>query len=220
MNCPLCRRRDCAPFFEDSRRSYYRCSNCALVFVPPAQRLDARAEKAEYDLHRNCPEDAGYRRFLGRLFEPMCQRLPTGSVGLDFGSGPGPTLSVMFEEAGYPMHIYDAFYAPDRSVFERTYDFITATEVVEHLHDPGGELARLWSALRPGGLLGLMTKQVIDRKAFSRWHYKNDPTHVCFFSRTTFQWLARQWGAGLTFEGSDVVIFEKHTQSNNEPTHE
>lgn len=221
MDCPLCRRTGCGPFFEDRRRRYHRCPDCTLVFVPPAQYLDARAEKVEYDLHRNSPDDPGYRRFLDRLFAPMCSRLRPDAGGLDFGSGPGPTLSVMFAEAGYRMQIYDAFYADNPSVFERSYDFITATEVVEHLHHPDRELDRLWSCLRPGGVLGIMTKLVIDREAFSRWHYKNDPTHVCFFSRATFQWLARKWGATLTFEGNDVILLGKphapSAESANKP---
>lgn len=209
MDCPLCHRPGAPLFFEDRRRRYHRCDQCRLVFVPPGQRLGPDAEKAEYDLHRNSPDDAGYRGFLGRLFEPVCQRLGGEGSGLDFGSGPGPTLSIMFEEAGYRMRVYDPFYAPDLSAFEYSYDFITATEVAEHLHYPGRELERLWQCLRPGGLLGIMTKLVIDRNAFVQWHYKNDPTHVCFFSRETFRWVAGKWDASLAFYGSDVILIEK-----------
>jgi len=171
--------------------------------------LPSDAEKAAYDLHENDPTDPGYRRFLSRLFLPMLERLPPSSVGLDFGSGPGPTLSLMFAEAGHKMAIYDVFYAHETAVFSQTYNFITATEVVEHLHNPRMELDRLWSLLKPGGTLGIMTKQVIDRDAFAKWHYKNDPTHVCFFSRETFTWLAAQWQAELTFFHNDVIILCK-----------
>ena len=177
--------------------------------VPPCAQLSADAEKAEYDLHRNSVDDPGYRRFLGRLAGPLLARLTTASQGLDFGCGPGPALAAMLREAGHQVRLYDCFYAPDDSVLTGPYDFITASEVVEHLHQPGDVLARLWQALRPGGCLGLMTKLVIDREAFSRWHYKNDPTHVCFFSRETFAWLAAQWGAEAEMIGDDVIIFTK-----------
>ncbi|GIS59730.1 MAG: hypothetical protein CM1200mP2_19550 [Planctomycetaceae bacterium] len=42
---------------------------------------------------------------------------------------------------------------------------------------PGEELDRLWGCLSPGGVLGIMTKRVLDHEAFSRWHYKkrSDP---------------------------------------------
>ena len=179
------------------------------MFVPPLQFLSAEDERATYDLHQNSPEDEGYRRFLSRLFIPMHARLRPGSHGLDFGSGPGPTLSVMFEESGHSMTIYDHFYARNHSALEQSYDFITASEVVEHLHHPRTELDRLWSLLKPSGSLGVMTKLVQDRQSFAQWHYKNDRTHVCFFSRSTFEWLAIQWQAQLTFAEHDVMLFYK-----------
>ncbi len=139
----------------------------------------------------------------------MRKQLVPESRGLDFGCGPGPTLSRMFEEAGFPMSLHDPFYANKPSTLEKEYDFITASEVVEHLHNPRKELERLWQCLRPGGLLGIMTKLVFDRQAFQHWHYKNDHTHVHFFSRSTFEWLAEQWQAALTFAGKDVILLGK-----------
>ena len=188
-----------------------RCHVCSLVFVPPRHFVSAEEEKSRYDLHQNSPEDQGYRSFLSRIFIPMQKCLPPESFGLDFGSGPVPALSVMFEEAGHSMTIFDYFYEQVPSVFERQYDFITATEVVEHLHKPKEELERLWACLKQWGRLGLMTKLAPDDNAFSFWHYKNDLTHVCFFSQATFQWLALQWDADITFADKDVVLFYKKT---------
>lgn len=207
--CSLCFAEDPKLFHQDQRRIYLRCPVCSLVFVPPAYFLSPAAEKAEYDRHKNSPADPGYRRFLGRLYEPLVTHLPANSQGLDFGSGPGPTLSVMLEEAGHQVALYDSFYAPDTCVFERSYAFITASEVVEHLHHPYRELQRLWACLSPAGWLGIMTKRVRNQEAFARWHYKNDPTHVCFFSEATFHWLAQHWQANLMVVGADVVLFQK-----------
>ena len=208
-NCPLCRAPEGIPFYQDSRE-YFRCPECALVFVLPCHFLSPEEEKSVYDLHENSADDSGYRHFLARLFNPLSQRLTPNSRGLDFGSGPAPTLSLMFEEAGHSMELYDPFYAPDDNLLQQQYDFIVAAEVVEHLHYPRQELDRLWSCLKPNGLLGIMTKRVIDREAFSRWHYKRDPTHVCFFSTETFRWLADHWGSILTYPDKDVVLFTKN----------
>ena len=207
--CPLCASPEVIPFHKDHSRVYLRCRICRLVFVPREYHLSALDEKAQYDHHENSPEDSGYRQFLNRLFEPMNARLTPGSCGLDFGSGPGPTLSVMFEEAGHVVSIYDPFYAPDRSPLSRQYDFVTASEVVEHLGNPAEDLQCLWSCVRPGGVLGIMTKWVGDEASFANWHYKNDPTHVSFFSRETFDWLTAEWSAELTFVGSDVILLAK-----------
>jgi hypothetical protein len=208
-HCPLCNATASQPFFADARRTYLRCIVCALVFVPPEYHLSAADERAEYDKHENDVEDQGYRKFLSRLFTPLNEMLAEASQGLDFGCGPGPALAAMFREAGHTVALYDTFYAPDSSVLNGSYDFISATEVVEHLYLPGHELSRLWCILCAGGTLGVMTKLVLDQEAFSRWHYKNDPTHVCFFSRETWQWWAGRSGASIRFIGSDVMLLTK-----------
>jgi hypothetical protein len=207
--CPLCGTDKTEFFYEDDLRTYYKCLNCYLVFVPPHQHLTPEEEKQRYDLHENHPEDEQYRQFLRRLFDPVEKRIPPKSSGLDFGAGPGPTLHLMFEEAGHKMSIYDIFYADDPTVFDRQYDFITASEVVEHLHHPGKELDRLWNCLKPSGILGIMTKLAPNKPTFEDWHYKRDETHVAFYSKPTFRWIANQWRAELSFEDENVIIFWK-----------
>ena len=136
----------------------------------------------------------------------MLARLAPGARGLDFGCGPAPALADILRRAGHEVSLYDTFYWPDAAVLKENYDFVCTTEVVEHLHHPGSELDRLWSLLRPGGWLGIMTKLVRDSAAFASWHYKNDPTHVCFFSRQTWQWWALRQGAALDIIGADVIL--------------
>ncbi|MCA8993443.1 MAG: class I SAM-dependent methyltransferase [Planctomycetaceae bacterium] len=210
QTCPLCFAVGVNEFFEDWR-TYLQCSRCRLVFVPPRDHVSHSGEKLHYDRHENSPHDDAYRNFLSRMFDPMQERLASGGWGLDFGAGPGPTLSKMFAEAGHTMQMFDPFYAPNHSVFLQQYDFITATEVFEHLRRPRYELERLWRCLRPGGILGLMTKRVLDQDAFSTWHYKQDPTHICFAAEQTFEWLAELWNAELIVAGDDVVLLQKST---------
>ncbi len=207
--CPLCAAAHCSHYHRDARRDYLQCPCCALIFVPPAYHLGPAAERAVYDQHQNSPDDAGYRRFLSRLFTPLAAELAPGDRGLDFGSGPGPTLSVMFEEAGHPMAIYDPYYAPDSAVLAGEYDFITATEVVEHLAAPGRELERLVALLRPAGWLGLMTKRPTSHAAFAGWHYILDPTHVSFYSEQTLRWFATAYGLAVRFPADDVALLHK-----------
>ena len=207
--CPLCREGAKDECLHDHRRNFLVCGHCHLVFVPSTQFLSETEEKAAYDHHQNSPTDPDYRQFLNRLFRPLKDRLAPNSHGLDFGSGPGPTLSLMLEEIVHTVTLYDHFYAHNPAALLQPYDFITATEVVEHLHDPARILWHLWTLLKPGGDLGLMTKLVRDQNAFANWHYKNDLTHVCFFSKATFEWLAEQWQAELEFFHNDVILFSK-----------
>jgi hypothetical protein len=209
MQCPLCSGHSVAAYHSDKRRDYLQCSLCELVFVPFHQQLSRQDEKAIYDQHQNSAYDQGYREFLRRLTNPLLDQLKESSQGLDFGCGPGPTLSVMLEEQGHTMALFDLYYANDPAVLDRQYDFITSTEVIEHLAQPGAELQRLWNLLVTGGHLGLMTKQVRNRDAFANWHYKNDLTHISFFSEQTFVYLGQQWGSTPEFIGADVIIFRK-----------
>ncbi|MDX1638846.1 MAG: class I SAM-dependent methyltransferase [Balneolaceae bacterium] len=219
--CILCGSEQVQLFYRDQseqyRCTYFQCQHCRLIFAPERYRPDPDEEKARYDTHENDPSDPDYRAFLGRLFEPMKALLPPGSKGLDFGSGPGPTLHLMFEEQGHHMKIYDPFYADDPAVFRQTYDFITSTEVAEHLHEPAAEFDRIWTCLRPGGYLGIMTKLAEDDPAhFADWHYRLDYTHVTFYTRKTFRWLADYWDAELEFYPQNVMIFWKQNHLDGE----
>ncbi len=208
-SCPLCHQTQGVPFHQDKRRHYLQCGNCRLVWVDRNDCLDAQAEKAMYDLHENDPDDEGYRRFLSRFANPLLEKLSPNSHGIDFGCGPGPTLSGMIELHGHSVALYDIFYYPDASVLQSEYDFVMATEVIEHLHHPDRVWQQWLAMLKPGGWLGVMTKQVINKEAFIHWHYKNDLTHVSFFSRDTFNYLAKQYNLAIEFVGNDVILLRK-----------
>ena len=208
MACPLCEG-NTKFFFEDERRPYRQCKKCTLICVPAEFHPTREEEKTQYDLHENNPNDHGYLKFLSRLTDPLLKKLPPNSAGLDFGCGPGPALSMILKEAGHQVALHDPFYHPNPTALKATYDFITATEVLEHLHHPQRDLEAIWNCLRQSGWLGLMTKRARDREAFAKWHYKQDPTHVCFWSDTSFQWLADHWNARLELIEPDVALFQK-----------
>lgn len=207
--CPLCANPDIWHFHRDPKRDYYRCPGCLLVFVLSQQHLSLSQEKAIYDLHHNTVGDPGYTAFLSRLATPLLARIPENSVGLDFGCGPGPALAALFTANGHTVHLYDPFYANHPEQLQQAYTFVLCTEVVEHFRNPKQACDRLLNLVEPGGWLGIMTKLVIDADAFAKWHYKNDPTHVAFFSRPTFDWLASQYGCQLEFIGNDVIILRR-----------
>lgn len=206
--CPMCRSESGELYYEDAKRHYLRCCSCQLVYVPSLYWLSAADEQAIYDLHENEEHDPGYRRFLSRLTKPLLEKLSPNQQGLDFGSGPGPALSVMLEEQGHQVELYDPFYANNPSVLNNTYDFICATEVVEHVRDPDQVFTTLFTLLKPGGWLGIMTKMVREQQAFSNWHYIRDMTHICFYHRSTFDYLAKRFNAKVITIGQDVVLFQ------------
>lgn len=194
-------------------KTYYRCRECRLVFLDPHFHLDPAAEKAYYDRNGINVDDPGYRSFLSRSFSEVLKRVEPPARGLDFGCGPETVLVAMAREAGYAMDVYDKFYADDRDVLNGTYDFITCTEVAEHLSDPADEMDLLWSLVKPGGLLVIQTKRVLDDERFKAWFYRNYPTHITFFSQVSFEWLAGKWGTDVFFPHDDVAVFIKHPET-------
>jgi hypothetical protein len=206
--CPLCGGVS-ARYADDWRRAYLQCSACGLTFAEPASHLGPAEEKAVYDQHENNPSDARYRRFLSRLAGPLLVRLSPGMQGLDYGCGPGPALSVMLEEAGMEVALYDPYFAPFTGVLNASYDFVTCSEVAEHFYRPARDWARMAELLRPAGWLGVMTRRVQPGAPFDAWYYKNDPTHVSFYSDQTFAWLAARHGLRIDYQNQDTIIFRK-----------
>lgn len=209
LHCTLCKSADISQIHSNDLYTYLICNHCDLVFVNPEEHLTQAEEKQRYDQHENDPEDERYRNFLAQLFHPLKEKLSPGSYGLDYGAGPGPTLNIMFEEVGHTVEIYDPFYANNPSVFENRYDFITSTETVEHFYNPAEEFQKLWPLLKSGGYFGIMTLLRPRQKPFSEWHYTHDETHVAFYSKKTFEWLAEKLNAKLHILGNRVIILQK-----------
>jgi len=208
--CPLCKSTNSSKFYKDKFREYLCCASCDFVFVPKVYHLSETEEKLRYDTHNNDPYDNRYRAFLSQLLKPLLERIPEKSSGLDFGSGPGPTLSLMLEEYGHTMELYDKFYADNDSVFDKKYDFITATEVLEHLSEPMEEISRLSSILNNQGYLAVMTQILTSKIDFSSWYYKNDPSHIGFFTKKSINFLASYLNIEVSFISERVVFFKKN----------
>ncbi len=210
INCPLCAKL-ATVFFKDSNSCFYKCNYCELLCLEPSFRLSEVEEKARYELHENSPEDKHYRDFLGQLVYPLAKILPCGATGLDYGCGPGPTISKMLLERGFSVTNYDPFYFPQEETLKKTYDFITCTEVAEHFYYPAKEFKKLNSLLNHNGYLAIMTSPYGTLKEFENWHYRRDPTHVAFYNEKTFAYLSKTYNWTHIQVSETVTIFQKVT---------
>ncbi len=209
--CPLCSNKQTTLHYQNSDRDFLKCSVCALVFVPAKFHLKPCEEKAIYDQHRNNPNDSGYRGFLNKLVAPLISNLnqynfSAAANGLDFGSGPGPTLSIMLNEMGYNVSNYDIYYANEFSVLNKKYDFITSTEVWEHLSQPKEIINKLFQLGKDRFVLGIMTKR-LPNTPFENWHYIKDPTHITFFADQTLKFIAQEYSCELQMPENDTALF-------------
>jgi len=209
LQCPLCNSKAVEEFYQQQNRRYFHCINCMIAFLDPNQRLSISEERKQYDLHQNEISDPSYQQFLNRIVAPVRIKIPAPATVLDFGCGPGPALAHMFKQAGYQTAIYDPYYFPNTNVLKVNYQIIALTEVLEHCFHPWDVLLGLSNRLEEGGIIGIMTKRLTDIAQFGEWHYKNDPTHVCFYKQQSFQWIARKLNMKLTLCSDDSLILEK-----------
>ncbi len=188
MECGLCGQ-TAGLFYEEALKKYFRCGNCSAVFLSKAHHVSEQEEKERYEKHNNDVEDSGYRGFVAPIVDRVTECFSPSRSGLDFGAGTGPVAASMLREKGYHVELYDPFFWDMPEVLESKYDFIVCCEVIEHFRFPEKEFCLLKSMLKPGGMLFCMTDIYSECRDFGKWYYKDDPTHVFFYHRDTFEWI-------------------------------
>jgi len=211
--CPLCNTKLPPQFFhQDKKRTYYQCNRCDLVYVDNASLPKLCEEEREYALHNNHFDDPGYLAFLSRPLQAAINALscrPEHATALDFGCGPAPVLAALLSRQLAEVSYFDPLFFPRALHSDKQFDLITCTEAIEHFHTPQKEWQHFMQLLSPAGVLVIMTKRVISAERFANWHYKNDPTHVSFFSESTFRFLASEWNLMVSFPSADIAVFKR-----------
>lgn len=143
----------------------------------------------------------------------------TPSSILDYGSGPAPVLVQLLNSEGFNAFGYDPFFGdqvvPGVVVTASLaglgpFDAVVSTEVVEHFRTPRMEWGKMISLIRPGGILVVVTSLVLPEMDLSSWYYANDPTHVAFYSESTFRYIGNHWGLSLIeTNGRNWVVLRK-----------
>lgn len=191
--CPLCtHKKSFTHLVGPEQRNYLHCHHCQLIFMASEFLPDSATEKARYKAHQNGPQLVGYVNFLLQAINPTLAYLTRDMRGLDYGCGPAPTLSTLLRPHGFHCENFDPYFFP--LLPEDKFDFIFATEVVEHFFNPGQELQRIKGLLKPGGIFTIMTEQWKSVEKFSAWHYARDITHVCFYHAKTMEFICAQYG--------------------------
>lgn len=211
--CPLCFDSSASPFCSGSawptQGDFYLCKNCDGVFKNPKAQLSEEQEKHRYDLHNNSLEDAGYLQYLNKSWQGFLQHTPqnilsfTSSV-LDYGCGPVKALEHILRDTEFRVSSWDKYYFPENlfhshdtsdslstSPPQTTFDILFCHEVVEHFTRAAQDFERLISLTHTGSLLFIRTEfYPLSFQDFKAWYYKNDPTHVFFYQRKSFEHLA------------------------------
>ncbi|GEQ85858.1 2-polyprenyl-3-methyl-5-hydroxy-6-metoxy-1,4-benz oquinol methylase [Patiriisocius marinistellae] len=192
--CLLCKNFTTKIYAFYKKRKFVYCDTCDVVSVPSEFHLSEKAEKERYLKHNNNVEDIGYQSFVMPIVTHIKNKFSKTSDGLDFGAGTGPVIAKLLDQAGYNVTLYDPFFHPNKIVFKTQYNYIVCCEVIEHFNNPEKEFNLLKSLLKENGQLICKTSLLPDKHEFDNWFYKNDSTHVIFYTPKSLEWIKNNIG--------------------------
>lgn len=195
MKCKICNFDTTVWNDLDQKKHYHHCQNCHCIALDVSYYLSLEKENALYNNHQNSLENKGYVKMFEDFLDYFWDDLLCKEKALDFGSGPTPVLSQLLQKRAVTVDCYDKFYQPIKYFENQSYDFITSTEVFEHLEDPLSTLTLLSDHLKPQGIIVLMTLfHTNDKIDFLKWWYRRDPTHIIFYTPKTIEVIAEKCG--------------------------
>jgi citrate lyase synthetase len=81
--------------------------------------------------------------------------------------------------------------------------------VFEHFYNPLEEITKLYSILKPGGLLIVKTHLYNNQIDFKNWYYRKDQTHVFIYTFKTFEYIAEHFGFDIVKLEEKLVVLRK-----------
>jgi len=199
MKCSLCNSDIKDKITDKQGKIYHICHNCELIQLGKEFHLSHKEERERYELHENSPENKGYTNYLNNIISnSVTPFLKPGDRLFDFGCGPGKTWEELLKDKGYYVSTYDPFFDNNSDWLNKYFDAVTAIEVFEHLLAPAKELDLLSSLLSTGSLLVIRTMLHNNNwDNFQKWWYKDDPTHVSFYSTESINYICKKWNYEL-----------------------
>lgn len=195
-------------------REYYYCAQCEFVQMNPEQWPSNNQEFQRYSLHQNIV-DEGYVHFFKPLVKIVKELQNPKDVGLDFGCGPIPAgesysvLAQLLQQNDFRMECFDPLFKQNYEAIK--YDFITLTEVIEHVQDPMKLILDLKSNLKStSGRLYLMTSPFLGLDQFEKWPYRRDFTHISFFNKKNLRLLFEKVQMKMLIEKENLFVFEAY----------
>ncbi len=208
-----------------------RCADCGHAFLQATFSPEALRDlysnyypRSTFDLsqHKLCKENGGFTAWLDGDRSSPFRWVPRDVCILDIGCGFGESLGYhqsrgcdvygveadenirrVADKFGYKVHV--GLFDPD--VYEAEFfDYVTMSQVIEHVTDPLQTLRGIARILKPGGVAILSTPNANGwgAKVFGRhWINWHAPYHLQFFSVRSMRLAAEQ--AGLVLERSVTI---------------
>lgn len=206
MKCLFCQSENLNRIIEDN----YRCLNCHVIFKSENIHLNPKEEEQRYQFHENDADDNHYFNFLIKLIQPIEGELAKIKSHLDFGSGKSSVFEKYFKDRGIESTCYDLYFFPNQESLNKQYDLVTCSEVVEHFNNPAIDWKTLVSTVKVNGILAIMTNFYLENNDYIKWWYKNDPTHVIFYTLESLNYIEQKYLLKLQYcDQKSIAIFRK-----------
>ncbi len=224
--CDICGRKEYKSLFVKEGFRHVMCTECGMVYVNPLliDHLDQQRDsgtgsmgdeslsrKQRFKLKKQLEELEKYR-LLNRMAEIGPGRgwflLEAGKTGWErWAIEVNKDALKRLEQIALEKIITDP--AECMSLPEDHFDVIRMWDVIEHLQSPRAAVTRIFTALRPGGLLNMSTTNFNSLSRMvngPEWVYLNGSDHIHLFDPITIKILLERIGF------TQVVI---HTRSFN-----
>lgn len=206
--CKICGMQ--SDFFDEARLiqkhivKYFRCLTCGFIQTETPYWLEeayssAIAKQDVGIISRNLQNLEITTSVLNLLY-------PEVKTSLDFGGGHGIFVRLMrdkgFDFVWYDPHASNDYARGFESDDQKTYDFLTAFEVLEHLVDPLGELDVMMRFARNVFISTTLLPEPAP-KILDWWYYvPSSGQHVSLFTLKALQLLAHKFERNLLSYGS------------------
>jgi 2-polyprenyl-3-methyl-5-hydroxy-6-metoxy-1,4-benzoquinol methylase len=226
VNCNLCGADDFRVVFPKGYAQLHRivrCNRCNLMYANPQELIDAEKYSAEAELPS--ASDAAFQQYLRkqhvqmpdnlRALRKLNSFLPQRGKLLEIGSYMGlfaneiraagwnvtclePFVgAVKYSRQTYNLEVIEGV-LPQRSLADGSFDAVVMLHVIEHMPDPGANLAEIRRLLKPGGMLVVETPRFdsLMFKILGRRERSISITngHIYFFTVPTLTKLLEKHG--------------------------
>jgi SAM-dependent methyltransferase len=214
--CPVCGSDAAAPFATKDGHDFLRCAGCGFVYLERmpgdgelaalynadggAQGYDAKRRSRARRACMKLPRFFAYawRKDTldlgcgGGLMVAALGRIARRAVGLDIAAA-----AVARARADFPRFEFIAADYRAAGIADAAFDFVHASEIIEHVNDLAAFMGFLARIVRPGGHVYVTTPDIGHPKvpaAIGDWDVFAPPRHVQFFDRATLTMLFERHG--------------------------
>ena len=180
----------------DDFDKFYKCNKCG--FINKKNIISESKEKERYLHHQY---DDSYTNYQKELLTPYFK--DKSYKILDFGCGQQPILDKIFPNCNF---VYYDKYFYENEFKSSLYDVILLNEVIEHILNPLEVLDELVKLLNENGYLLIHTMLYDENTNFKTWWYQRDITHISFFNKETFEFIANKYNLKLSINNNFIVL--------------